>query len=240
MQDFIIPAIDIIDGKCVRLSQGDYNQKKVYNEHPLEVAKAFEAAGIKRLHLVDLDGAKAGKVINWQVLEQIADNTGLIIDFGGGVKTFDDVEVVFNSGSHLVTIGSLAVKNSKMFHDIIQKYGADKVFLGADVKDELIAINGWLEKTDITITDFIQQNLDLGVQQFFCTDIAKDGMMEGPSINLYTKLLQQFPELQLTASGGVTNIDDLIALKAIGMHSAIVGKAIYEGNITLEAISKIN
>ena len=240
MQDFIIPAIDIIDGKCVRLSQGDYNQKKVYNEYPLEVAKAFEAAGIKRLHLVDLDGAKAGKVVNWKVLEQIAANTGLIIDFGGGVKSFEDVDVIFNSGSHLVTIGSLAVKNSTLFHEIVQKYGANKVFLGADVKDEFIAINGWLEKTDITIADFIQQNLELGVQQFFCTDIAKDGMMEGPSLELYAKLLSKFPGLQLTASGGVTGIEDLKALKSIGMHSAIVGKAIYEGNITLDAVSKIN
>lgn len=240
MQDFIIPAIDIIDGKCVRLSQGDYNQKKVYNEHPLEVAREFEQAGIKRLHLVDLDGAKAGKVINWQVLEQIATQTSLIIDFGGGVKTFQDADVIFNSGAHLVTIGSLAVKNPTLFHEIIQKYGPGKVFLGADVKDEYIAINGWLEKTNISIIDFIQQNLDLGVQQFFCTDIAKDGMMTGPSVELYTKLLHQFPYLQLTASGGVTSIEDLKALKAIGMHSAIVGKAIYEGNITLDAISKMN
>jgi phosphoribosylformimino-5-aminoimidazole carboxamide ribotide isomerase len=236
-QGFIIPAIDIIDGKCVRLSQGDYAQKKIYNEHPLEVALQFEDAGIKRLHLVDLDGAKAGKVINWKVLENIASKTKLIIDFGGGIKGFDDLKVVFESGAALATIGSLAVKDEALFTAMIKQYGADKFFLGADVKNERIAISGWLEQTNIFVYDFINQYKTLGLAQFFCTDIAKDGMMEGPSLELYKTILKECEGIQLTASGGVSNIDDLYKLKEAGCAAAIVGKAIYEGSIAISELS---
>src|SRR5688500_17576226 len=177
----IIPAIDIIDGKCVRLTQGDYTQKKIYNEKPLEVAKQFEDAGLQRLHLVDLDGAKEGKVKNWKVLETLAGKTALTIDFGGGIKSETDVEIVFNSGAALATIGSMAVKDEKVFTDWIQKWGANKFFLGADVKEEKLTVSGWLEQTDIWIYDFIQQYIDKGIQQVFCTDVAKDGALEGPS-----------------------------------------------------------
>lgn len=232
-QGFIIPAIDIIDGKCVRLSQGDYAQKKIYNEHPLEVALQFEDAGVRRLHLVDLDGAKAGKVINWKVLETIASKTSLVIDFGGGIKSEHDVEVVFSSGAALATIGSLAVKDADLFNQLIQNFGAHKFFLGADVKDEKIAVGGWLEQTDVWVYDFINQYKTKGLKHVFCTDIAKDGMMQGPSVELYKNILRECPGIELTASGGVTNIDDLHQLKAIGCAGAIVGKAIYEGNIAI-------
>ena len=235
----IIPAIDIIGGKCVRLSQGDYAQKKVYNEHPLEVAKMFEDAGLQRLHLVDLDGAKAGKVTNWKVLESIAANTKLIIDFGGGIKTLEDVDIVFNSGAALATIGSMAVKEEALFKMLIITFGADKFFLGADVKDEKIAVGGWLETTDIGIVDFIQKYRDAGITQFFCTDISKDGMMEGPGIELYQKLLAETKNLQLTASGGVSSINDIHQLKAIGCAGAIIGKAIYEGAVTLKQLYEL-
>src|SRR5690242_7557465 len=182
---FIIPAIDIIDGKCVRLTQGDYEQKKIYNEYPLKVAKQFEDIGLKRLHLVDLDGAKAGAVKNWKVLETIAGKTSLIIDFGGGIKQEKDVEIVFNSGAAMATIGSLAVKSKDIFSTWLQQFGADKFLLGADVKDEKIAVSGWLETTDIWIHDFIESYIQQGIQQVFCTDVSKDGMMQGPAINLY-------------------------------------------------------
>ncbi|CAN5469452.1 1-(5-phosphoribosyl)-5-[(5-phosphoribosylamino)methylideneamino]imidazole-4-carboxamide isomerase [soil metagenome] len=235
---FVIPAIDIIDGKCVRLLQGDYAQKKIYNEHPLEVALQFEDAGIQRLHLVDLDGAKAGKVINWKVLEQIASKTKLVIDFGGGIKTFNDLSVIFNSGAALATIGSLAVKDEAFFTAMIQQYGAAKFFVGADVKKEKIAIGGWLEQTDVYVYDFIHKYHALGIEQFFCTDIAKDGMMEGPSTELYKTILKECPGIQLTASGGVSKIDDLFELKEAGCVAAIVGKAIYEGNISVNDLKQ--
>lgn len=188
----IIPAIDIIDGKCVRLTEGDYAQKTVYNENPLEVAKSFEEAGIKRLHLVDLDGAKAGKVSNWKVLESIANNTNLVIDFGGGIKTETDLNIVFNSGASLATIGSLAVKEPELFETWLKQYGENRFLLGADVKGEHIAIGGWLETTDETIIDFIRKYISKGVTQLFCTDISKDGKLEGPSIELYKKLFNSF------------------------------------------------
>ncbi len=232
----IIPAIDIIDGKCVRLTQGDYSQKKIYNENPLEVAKEFEAAGIKRLHLVDLDGAKAGKVQNWKVLELITTNTQLIIDFGGGIKQEIDLKTIFESGAKLATIGSLAVKDEKTFSSWIEQYGADRFFLGADVKEEKIAIGGWLESTDIAVVDFIQNYVDKGIAQIFCTDISKDGKLEGPSTELYQKILQQFPAIHFVASGGVSSLDDLRILKNIGCSGAIIGKAIYEGRITLKEL----
>ncbi len=235
----IIPAIDIINGKCVRLSQGDYAQKKVYNEHPLEVAKMFEDAGLQRLHLVDLDGAKAGKVSNWKVLETIAANTNLTIDFGGGIKALQDVDIVFNSGAALATIGSMAVKDEQLFSFLITTFGADKFFLGADVKDEKIAVGGWLETTDVGIIDFVKKYKSAGITQFFCTDISKDGMMLGPGIELYKRMLTEATNLNLTASGGVSNMEDLQQLKAIGCAGAIVGKAIYEGAVTLKDLYEL-
>ena len=236
----IIPAIDIIDGKCVRLTQGDYAQKKVYNENPLEVAQAFADAGLQRLHLVDLDGAKAGTVQNWKVLETIAANTNLIIDFGGGIKTENDLEIVFNSGAALATIGSMAVKSESIFIEWLNKYGSDKFLLGADVKDEKIAVSGWLETTDIDVYDFMEKHIKYGVQQIFCTDVSKDGKLEGPSIELYKNIIQKFPSLYFIASGGVSSMKDLIELKQIGCSAVIVGKAIYEGTITLEDITRTN
>lgn len=236
----IIPAIDLIDGKCVRLTQGDYAQKTIYNERPLEVAKQFEDAGLTRLHLVDLDGAKAGAVKNWKVLEELAGRTGLVIDFGGGIKKEEDLKIVFESGAALATIGSLAVKQEALFVQWINTYGADKFLLGADVKEEKIAISGWLETTDIPIREFIGNYLSKGVKQIFCTDVSKDGKLEGPATNLYGSILAVFPELQLIASGGVSNMKDLEALAAIGCSGAIVGKAIYENRISLPELSRFN
>ena len=230
----IIPAIDIIDGKCVRLTQGDYAQKKIYNEHPLEVAKEFEAAGLRRLHLVDLDGAKAGAVKNWKVLETLAGKTALTIDFGGGIKQENDVKIVFESGAAYATIGSLAVKDEALFVNWLRVFGASKFLLGADVKDEKIAVGGWLETTDIWIYDFIRKYVDHGVQQVFCTDVSKDGKLEGPSLSLYKDILKEFPSLHFIASGGVSTITDLEELATAGCKGAIVGKAIYEGRISIK------
>ncbi len=230
----IIPAIDIIDGKCVRLTQGNYEQKTIYNENPLEVAKAFEGAGLKRLHLVDLDGAKEGTVKNWVVLQQIAASTTLSIDFGGGIKQDKDLKIVFESGAAFATIGSLAVKQRDVFVSWLNDYGADKFLLGADVKSEKIAVAGWVETTDIDIYDFLNDYVEQGIQQVFCTDVSKDGKLEGPSIDLYKKIIEQFPSLWFIASGGVSSMDDLYALKSIGCAGAIIGKAIYEGRIQLK------
>lgn len=234
----IIPAIDIIDGKCVRLTQGDYEQKKIYNEHPLEVAKQFEDAGLKRLHLVDLDGAKAGAVKNWKVLETIAGKTSLVIDFGGGIKKEGDVGIVFNSGAALATVGSLAVKDPELFVSWLQSYGAGKFLLGADVKNEKIAVGGWLETTDRWVYDFIQEYVDKGIQQVFCTDVSKDGLLEGPSLTLYRNIMTEFPKLHFIASGGVSNMDDVYQLEEIGCKGVIIGKAIYEGRVTLKELAK--
>ena len=235
----IIPAIDIIDGKCVRLTQGDYAQKKIYNEHPLEVAKEFEGAGLQRLHLVDLDGAKAGQVKNWKVLETIAAKTGLTIDFGGGIKQQEDVHIVFNSGAALATVGSIAVKNEEELLRWFTIFSADKFLLGADVKDEKITIGGWLETTDIWIYDFIEKYIGHGIQQIFCTDVSKDGKLEGPALELYKNILQKFPALHFIASGGVSSIDDLHALRDAGCGGAIVGKAIYEGRVVLNELRSL-
>ena len=232
----IIPAIDIIDGKCVRLTQGDYGQKTIYNENPLEVAKEFEAAGLHRLHLVDLDGAKAGTVQNWKVLEIIATHTNLEIDFGGGIKKEEDLTIVFQSGAVLATIGSLAVRNETLFTEWLQKFGADKFLLGADVKEEKIAIGGWLETTDIDIYTFIEKYVSKGIQQLFCTDVSKDGKLEGPSTALYSKIINRFPELHFIASGGVSSMEDLYELKRIGCSGVIVGKAIYENRISIDEL----
>ena len=233
----IIPAIDIIEGKCVRLTEGDYAQKKIYNEDPLEVAKQFEGVGLMRLHLVDLDGAKSGKVINWKVLEKIANKTNLVIDFGGGIKTEATLKTVLDTGATYATIGSLAVKERAIFEQWIERFGADIFMLGADVHSEKIAVGGWLEKTTIDVYDFIGSYMNKGVTQLFCTDIQKDGKLEGPSIELYQKILQQFPSLQLIASGGVSQLKDLEELRTIGCSAAIVGKAIYENKISLSKLS---
>jgi phosphoribosylformimino-5-aminoimidazole carboxamide ribotide isomerase len=234
----IIPAIDIIEGKCVRLTEGDYAQKKIYNEDPLEVAKQFEGVGLMRLHLVDLDGAKAGKVVNWKVLEKIANKTNLAIDFGGGIKTEATLKTVLDTGAKYATIGSLAVKNRTLFETWIAQFGAGIFMLGADVFEEKIAVGGWIEKTNIDIYDFIQSYVAKGVTQLFCTDIQKDGKLEGPSLELYQKVITQFPNLQLIASGGVSKLQDLEALRNMGCAAAIVGKAIYENKISLSELSK--
>ncbi len=236
----IIPAIDIIEGKCVRLTEGDYAQKKIYNEDPLEVAKAFEGIGLMRLHLVDLDGAKAGQVVNWKVLEKIANNTELKIDFGGGIKTEATLKTVLDTGASYATIGSLAVRNELLFQEWIARFGAKVFMLGADVLEEKIAIGGWLEKTEISVFDFMKSYINKGVKQIFCTDIKKDGKLEGPSIELYQKIIEQFPNLHLIASGGVSSLDDLIELEEIGCSAAILGKAIYENKITISELANFN
>ncbi len=228
----IIPAIDIIDGKCVRLSQGDYSKKTIYNEDPLEVAKQFEAIGISRLHLVDLDGAKNGEVVNFKVLDKIANQTDLKIDFGGGIKTNESIQSIFDAGADMATIGSIAVKDPELFYTWIKKYGSRKILLGADVKEEKIAISGWLESTELNIFDFLIQNLENGLTQAFCTDVSKDGMLQGPSIDLYKKITLQFLELKFIASGGVTTMKDVYQLEQIGCAGVIIGKALYEGKIT--------
>jgi phosphoribosylformimino-5-aminoimidazole carboxamide ribotide isomerase len=232
----IIPAIDIIEGKCVRLTQGDYAQLKVYNEQPLEVARQFEDAGLKRLHLVDLDGAKAGNVRNWKVLETIAGKTALIIDFGGGIKTGADVDIVFNSGAALATVGSIAVKDAELFLAWLQQYGADRFLLGADVKKEKITVSGWTETTDRWVYDFIRDYLEKGVRQIFCTDVSKDGLLQGPALDLYKNIVEKFPDLHFIASGGVSGMDDVHRLEEIGCKGVIIGKAIYEGRITLKQL----
>jgi phosphoribosylformimino-5-aminoimidazole carboxamide ribotide isomerase len=236
----IIPAIDIINGKCVRLIKGDYAQQKVYNDNPVEVAKQFADAGIQRLHIVDLDGAKAGKIINMQVLENIAGATNLEIDFGGGVKNIADVGNILNAGASMVTIGSLAVKHPEVLEEWLMEFGAERFFIGADVLDEKIKISGWLEDGGINIFSFIGQMISLGTTNIFCTDISKDGVMQGPSVELYKKIMEQHPEINLVASGGVSNIADVKELKAIGCKGVIIGKAIYEGMITLEELTNLN
>ena len=232
----IIPAIDIIEGKCVRLTHGDYNRKKIYNEHPLEVAKEFEGAGLQRLHLVDLDGAKTGAVKNWKVLEAIAGKTRLVVDFGGGIKSEKDLSVVFDSGAALATIGSMAVKEADVFSDWILRYGPDHFFLGADVKQEKITVSGWLEQTDIWVYDFIEKYMQKGLNRIFCTDVSKDGALEGPSLELYGNIVKKFPALHFVASGGVSSADDLYQLEEAGCKGVIIGKAIYEGRIMLEEL----
>lgn len=233
----IIPAIDLIEGKCVRLSQGDYAQKKVYNENPVEVAKMFEDAGIKRLHLVDLDGAKAHHIVNHKVLERIATATNLTIDFGGGLKSDDDLRIAFEAGASMVTGGSIAVKNPEVFATWIQNYGADKIILGADVKDEMIAVTGWTETTSLELIPFLDSYISNGISKVICTDISKDGMLEGTSIELYRKLLGEFPDLYLIASGGVSSLRDIELLEESRVPAVITGKAIYEGRFSLKDLS---
>lgn len=233
----IIPAIDIIEGKCVRLTKGDYATQKIYNENPLEVAKEFEANGIQYLHLVDLDGAKSNRIINHKVLEQIATNTNLKIDFGGGLKSKDDARIAFESGANQITGGSIAVKNPEVFIDWITQYGSNKIILGADCKDRKIATHGWLETTEINVIDFIKQYEKKSVINCICTDVAKDGMLQGASVDLYLDILSR-TSINLIASGGVANMNDLHRLKEIGCEGTIVGKAIYEGNISLKELQE--
>ncbi len=232
----IVPAIDMIEGKCVRLSKGEYDTKKVYNENPLEVAKMFEDSGIRRLHLVDLDGAKAGEIVNYKTLEKIATGTNLVIDFGGGLKKTKDLEIAFECGAQMVTGGSIAVKNPEEFCLWLDKYGAEKIILGADAKDGKIAVTGWTESTDQELVTFIGHYMQRGVRKAICTDISRDGMLSGPAVELYKKMMSALPGLELVASGGVSNIKDVEALDYAGLPSVIIGKAIYENRITMEEL----
>lgn len=234
----IIPAIDIIDGKCVRLSQGDYAQKTIYNEDPLEVALEFQDAGIKRLHLVDLDGAKAQHIVNWKVLEKVATKTDLTIDFGGGLKSDDDLKVAFDSGAQMVTGGSIAVKDPATFLDWLERYGADRIILGADANKGKIAVSGWLEESKQEVIPFIVDYAAKGINKVISTDISKDGMLVGPSFDLYKDILKELPELYIIASGGISNFDDILKLDEDKVPAVIVGKAIYEQRISLAQIEK--
>ena len=234
----IIPAIDIIDGKCVRLTKGDYTTKKIYNENPLEIAKSFEDNGIQFLHLVDLDGAKSNRIINYKILEKLASKTTLAIDFGGGLKSEKDVEIAFESGAKKITGGSIAAKNRSEFVRWINRYGAEKVILGADCKNRKIATDGWLKESDTDVIEFIQSYEQNGIRDVISTDISKDGMLEGPSINLYKDILNQ-TQVNIIASGGVSNINDLYRLKDIGCSGVIIGKAMYEGRITIKELSEL-
>jgi len=234
----IIPAIDLIDAKCVRLSQGDYNQKIIYNENPLEVAKMFEDAGIKRLHLVDLDGAKAKHIVNYKVLEAISTRTNLVIDFGGGLKSENDLRIAFLSGASMVTGGSIAVKDRETFLRWIEIYGSEKIILGADAKDKMIAVSGWQEVSELPILDFIESYTSCGIRKVISTDIARDGMLTGPSIDLYKEIIAKFPDLELIASGGIATMKDIYDLDEMGVPGVITGKAIYEGRIKLEEIEQ--
>lgn len=233
----IIPAIDLIDGKCVRLTQGDYGTKKVYNEDPLEVAKAFEDAGIKRLHLVDLDGAKAKRIVNYAVLERLATHTELIIDFGGGIQSQEDINLAFNSGAKMITGGSIAVKNPEMFERWLTLFGAEKIILGADVKNKMVAVGGWEETSAWSLDQLLTKYIALGAKYTICTDVAKDGLLQGPSMELYKEMMSTYPTLQLIASGGVSSLQDLIDLKEAGVFGTIVGKAFYEGRISLKELA---
>ncbi len=236
----IIPAIDIIDGKCVRLSKGDYSTKKIYNEHPLEVAKEFEAHGIQYLHLVDLDGAKSKHIVNHKILEQIASKTGLKIDFGGGLKSDKDLEIAFECGARQITGGSIAVKDREIFKSWLQKYGSDKIILGADANNEMVAVSGWQEESEEDLIPFIQKYQNEGVNYVICTDISKDGMLEGPSFELYKRILKETTNseksINLIASGGISTFDELPELAEMGCEGTIIGKAIYEGRISLKQL----
>ncbi len=232
----LIPAIDIIDGKCVRLSKGDYDTKKIYNENPLEVAKNFEAHGIEYLHLVDLDGAKSKHIVNHKVLEQIASKTTLQIDFGGGLKTDEDLKIAFESGANQITGGSIAVKDPDTFKSWIQKFGADKIILGADAMDEKIAVSGWQEESKEELIPFVKAYQQGGIAYVICTDISKDGMLEGPSFALYQKMLKQLDGIKLIASGGISTFEELPKLAEMGCEGTIIGKAIYEGRISMKQL----
>jgi phosphoribosylformimino-5-aminoimidazole carboxamide ribotide isomerase len=235
----IIPAIDIIDSKCVRLVQGDYAQKTIYNENPLDVAKSFEDAGLTHLHLVDLDGAKAGRVVSWKVVESITSGTSLKVDFGGGIKTTEEVERLLNLGVDQVNFGSVAVREPDKITGWIDQFGTDRIILSADVKNEMISIDGWQQNSAINIVSFLRDYIQRGIMHVTCTDIRTDGMLTGPNVELYKKILLNFPQLHLIASGGVSSLEDLHELKQIGADGAIVGKAIYEGRIALKELKNI-
>ncbi|MBR9913790.1 MAG: 1-(5-phosphoribosyl)-5-[(5-phosphoribosylamino)methylideneamino]imidazole-4-carboxamide isomerase [Algicola sp.] len=230
----IIPAIDIIDGKCVRLTKGDYSKKTIYSENPVEVAKRFEDAGIEYLHVVDLDGAKAQHIVNYRILEQIAAKTSLKIDFGGGLKSDQDLHIAFNSGVRQITGGSIAVKEPVVFQKWVSKYGSTKIILGADSHHEKVAVSGWQEQSDLEVIPFIKDYEEKGVKYVICTDIAKDGMLEGPSVGLYERILKDTKDIKLIASGGITSVQDLNILEDLGCEGAIIGKALYEGKINLK------
>lgn len=234
----LIPAIDIIDGKCVRLSQGDYNTRKVYNENPVEVAKEFEAHGLCRLHVVDLDGAASHHVVNYRVLEQIACRTSLIIDFGGGIKTDEDLVIAFENGAQMVTLGSVAVKNPELFKKWLKQYGNEKIILGADAKDNKISVSGWKEDSRQELIPFLKNYTEEGVLKVLCTDISRDGMLQGPSVELYKQILAQFPNMHLIASGGVSCLQDIIDLEIAKVPAVVFGKALYEGKITLKELNR--
>lgn len=236
----LIPAIDIIDGQCVRLTKGDYAQKTVYRNHPWEVAKEFETYGFKRLHVVDLDGAKAKHIVNSDVLQKITTETSLTVDFGGGIKTDEDIEKAFASGAQMVTVGSIAVTNPELFLSWIKKYGADRMILGADVRNGKISINGWKEDSSEDLLPFLRKYVDAGVTNVLCTEISKDGTLQGPAIDLYKRIMQEYPNLHLIASGGVSSIDDIKALEAAGIPAVVFGKAIYEGRINLKELEIID
>lgn len=236
----VIPAIDLIDGACVRLTKGDYSTKQVYEKDPIIMAKRFEDAGIKRLHLVDLDGAKAGKVVNLSVLENLVKETQLEIDFGGGIKTDEDLKSVLNAGARWLTIGSLAVKNPEKMKSWIQSYGPELFILGADVRDENIAISGWLETSNLHWDSFMLDYYQCGVRQFLCTDISRDGMLNGPAVDLYKEIMKRFPDCYLIASGGVSRKKDLIDLEEAKIPAVVLGKAIYEGRISLNEIMELS
>jgi len=236
----IIPAIDLIGGKCVRLSQGDYNSKKEYHDDPLEMAKRFEGVGIRRLHLVDLDGAKAKKIVNADVLQRICAGTSLQVDFGGGIQADEELEKAFELGAKQVTGGSIAIKGRALFESWIAKYGSEKIILGADAKDRKIAVGGWEETTSVDLIPFIKDYVSKGISYVICTDVAKDGLLQGPSTELYQEILQEIPGVKLIASGGVSSVKDLEDLEKIGVYGAIVGKAYYEGRVTLEELAAFN
>lgn len=236
----IIPAIDILDGKCVRLAQGDYKRKTVYNENPLEVARMFEDAGIRRLHLVDLDGARAMHIVNYKVLEQLALKTNLVIDFGGGLKSEKDLDVAFNSGAAMITGGSIAVKEPDTFLAWLSRYGSEKIILGADAKDGKIAVSGWEEETDLPVIDFISGFHQKGITKVISTDIARDGMLTGPAFELYAEIMESFSGIEVIASGGISSMDEIVKLAEMQVPGVITGKAIYEGRITLQDIRKYN
>jgi len=237
---YLIPAIDLIDGKCVRLTKGDYNQKKEYNSNPLEVAKAFEGAGIKRLHLVDLDGAKAKKLVNYPVLEKICTETKLTVDFGGGIQSDEDIKIAFESGAKQITGGSIAIKNETLFSEWIGKYGAERIILGSDAIDRKIAVSGWQEKTETPLFDFIAHYISKGIQYTISTDVSKDGMLQGPAVDMYKDMQEAFKDLNIIASGGVSNMDDIYQLQELNLYGVIIGKAFYEGRIGLDEFEKFN
>ena len=232
----LIPAIDIIEGQCVRLTKGDYDQKTVYRDSPAEVAKEFEEIGFKRLHVVDLDGAKSKHIVNSDVLNRITTDTQLVVDFGGGIKTDEDIEKAFAAGASMVTIGSIAVTNPDLFMGWVEKYGAKRIILGADVRHGKISINGWKEDSSEDLLPFLKKYVDAGIKNVLCTEISKDGTLTGPAIELYMSMMAAYPELHLIASGGVSSIDDIKALETAGIPAVVFGKAIYEGKINLKEL----